>query len=1271
MISNNDPEKHVLIIGGGVAGISAALDLADQGQYVYLIEKSPSIGGKMAQLDKTFPTLDCSICILAPKMVECARHHRINLFNYSEVTKVESIHNDSAFKVKILKKPRYVDENKCTSCGDCAEICPVMDVPNEFEVGLKNVHAAYIPFLQAVPSVYLIDKNQCLYLNYGICGLCYHTCKAEAIDFNQKPEEIEIEVASIIIATGFDLMDISSLKRYGHGIYPNVVTSLEYERIMCASGPTNGEILRPFDNKHPHRIGFILCVGSRNIEMKPYCSKICCMYATKEAIMTMEHHPDAELLVYYNDLRTIGKNHNEFIERAKDDYNVHYIKGLPNKIYENPETKDLIIRSTDFEKGEVKLETVDMIVLFPAVIPSRGTTELSEILNVETDDFGFIKPFSISNNLETNIPGIYVCGCAHGPEDISTSVAEALGAASKAIGRTSITQVEEIEEEIIEIKVLKDDPPRIGVFVCHCGSNIAGFVDVEEVANYIQYMPDVVYVERNLYTCSEESQNNIKNAIKKYNLNRVIIASCSPRTHLPLFQGTCREAGLNPYLVEFASIRELVSWVHMNEPEKATKKATEQIKMAIAKARLVEPLYDFEVNVLPSCLVIGGGIAGMTASLAIAKKGFKVYLIEKDNELGGFVRKLTTLGIEGISSDLLLNPIIQDIGTNQNIEIFTNSTVQNVGGSIGNFRISIDQNGIEKEIEVGTIIVAVGGQEYKPNGYYLYNENNRVYTNLEFEDLIRNKKIQDKESIGFIQCVGSREKEGRTFCSLTCCGESIKNALALKESYPKSQIFILYRDIRVSYEEELRYRRARGKGINFIQYKPEKTPTIIEAPDDKIRIYVNDSLTRKDFELTLDRLVLATPLITWEENKSLSEMLKVPLDKNGFFLEAHPKLRPVDFATDGIFICGTAQSPKNVLESISQALGAASRALIPLMNGKAVVEGAISEINQEACIGCEICVKLCPYNAISKKDEDKVIVNKVLCKGCGICAASCPEKAITLHHFTSEQILSQITSVEESKEEEFEPKILGFLCNWCSYAGADLAGVSRIQYSPNLRVIRVMCSGRVDPLFIVEAFLNEIDGILVLGCHLGDCHYISGNYEAEIKMNGLLKLLGLAGLSDRLRLDWVSASEGVRFGQLVDEFTNHIRKLGPSPIKNKENNQKTLENLNAIKSVLSDSRIRALFARERLITSAGNVYNEVIPEEDFEDILESAIENEFIRQKILEIIKEKGKSVPEISNEINLEPNIVLNHIITLRSRGLVDLEKITKEVPTFVSIKE
>ena len=1014
MVIENKSKKSILIIGAGVAGISAALDAADQGQQVYLVERTPSIGGKMSQLDKTFPTLDCSICILAPKMVECARHPNIELMTYSEIKEVTPIQNGDAFKVKILLKPRYIDASKCTSCGTCASKCPSKKTLSEFEVGLTTRTAAYIPFLQAVPSVYLIDKDNCIFFKKGKCKACEKFCPSGAIDFEQQPKEIEVEVASIIIATGFDLMDPSALKNYGYKKYSNVVISLEYERIMCASGPTKGDIVRLSDNGHPHKIAFVLCVGSRNVGLKPYCSKICCMYATKEAIMTMEHHPEAEILVYYNDLRAIGKGHDEFIERAKDEYKVNYIKGLPSHIFEDPETNDLVIRHTDFSTGRVKSDRVNMAVLFPAVIPSKGLKELSEILGVKTDEFGFIKTKSSTNFIETSVPGIYTCGCAQGPEDISTSVAQASGAAAKAAGRTAIYKAEETVETIPEIPVLPEDNPRIGVFLCHCGTNIAGVVDMEKLEEAVKILPNIVYVERNLYTCSEESQISIKSAIEEHDLNRVVIASCTPRTHLPLFQATCKEAGLNQYLVSFASIRELVSWVHMSEPEKATDKAQDQVQMAVARAGFLEPLYDTKVDVIPAALIVGGGIAGMTAALSIAKKGFKVYIIEKEESLGGLVKTLNKINLDRLDANQIITPMIQAIKTNKNITICTSGTVKSVDGAIGNFDVTVTRDGIDRMLKIGVIIVAVGAEEFKPNGYYSYKDNENVYTSLEFVDIIRNNQIKDGETIIFIQCVGSREKDGRPYCSLTCCANSIKNALLVKDSASNSQVFILYRDVRVTFEEEEYYRKAREKGINFIKYNPEQSPKL-ESIGNKLLINVFDQLKNINFELSANRVVLATPLIAWKENKKLSEMLKVPLGANGFFFEAHPKLRPVDFATDGIFVCGTAQGPKNISESISQALGAASRALIPLMRAKAKVMGATAKINTNLCSGCGICIKLCPYSAITRNEENELEIKEVLCKGCGVCGASCTQKAISIRHFTNEQILAEIIAFGEEQ----------------------------------------------------------------------------------------------------------------------------------------------------------------------------------------------------------------------------------------------------------------
>ncbi|MFX1451751.1 MAG: hydrogenase iron-sulfur subunit, partial [Promethearchaeota archaeon] len=1078
--------NQMLVIGGGVSGISAALDLADQGFKTYLVESYPSVGGRMAQLDKTFPTLDCSICILAPKMVEVARHERIELLTYSEVKEVQKLDNGN-FKVKIIKKARYVNDSKCTGCGVCAEKCPIKKIPHEFEAEMTNRTAIYIPFPQAVPRKAVIDTENCLYFQKGICKACEKFCQAGAIDFEQKDEEIEVEVGSIIVATGFDLIDPSTVSaRFGYKKYPNVVTSLQYERILSASGPYGGEVLRPSDKKHPHKIAFMLCVGSRNTDKKAksYCSKFCCMYSCKDSIITKEHAPDVDVTIFYNDLRTIGKGHEEFFVRAENEYGINFINGLPAYIEEDPLTNDLIVQYENIKEGTIQTETFNMIILAPAVIPRNDSTELGKILGIKVDENGFFEPKNSANILESSIEGIYLVGSCQSPEDISHSVAKACGASALAGSRGSPDFEVGKKLEVPERKVLPTDPPRVGVFVCHCGINIGGVVDVPKVVEYVKTLPNVVYATENLYTCSEDSQVLIKEAIEKNNLNRVIVAACTPRTHEPLFRDTIKEVGLNPYLFAFASIRELVSWVHMKEPEAATEKAKDMVRMAVSRARYLEPQMTIEADVRQSVLVIGAGIAGLTAANAIAVRGYTVHLIEQKDHLGGLLTELNSINFEQINAKDFINQVIESIKANTQIKIYTNTKIKDIHGSIGDFNVDLLANGENKNVKVGAIIVAAGA-ELSKDGIFGYGTHPNIYTQLEFIKKFENKEFKDGENFAFIQCAGQRDPEGLTYCSNICCEVAIKSSLEIKETYPNSNVCILYRDIRVEPEGEDFYRKSR-ETTAYLKYVEK--PRVSVGSDNKIMIQVKNVLTGSDIELPVDHLILATPMVAYPENKKLSEFLKVPLGPMGFFLEAHPKLRPVDFATDGIFVCGAAQNPKNVADSISQALGAASRALRFIEKGSVESEAITAWVDPNLCISCGMCQHICPYGAVGiRVEEGKIVseVNQLLCKGCGTCSVVCPAQAITMRHYGMEPILDMVHEAVAIQPPKDEPRIVAFLCNWCCYAGADNAGVSRFQYPPNIRVIRLMCSGRVDPLFVLEAFSRGADGVFIGGCHLG------------------------------------------------------------------------------------------------------------------------------------------------------------------------------------------
>ena len=1137
--------SNILVIGAGISGISASLDLAEQGYRVILVEKDSTIGGRMAQLDKTFPTLDCSICILAPKMVEVGRHPNIKLFTYSEVSEVSGSMGN--FTVKILKKARYVNEEKCTGCGDCATICPVRGLPNQFDEGLKYNHAAYISFPSAVPSVYLIDKEKCLYFNHGICALCAKNCGAEAIDFTQKDEILEYSIASIIVATGFDLIDPSILARYHYGEYKNVITGMKFERLLCASGPTVGELIRPSDRKHVKNIAFIACVGSRNVDICAYCSKFCCMYMVKEAVVAKEHAPEISPTIFFNDTRTIGKNQDEFIERAKNEYGVKYNRGIPGDIREDPLTQDLIVKYANLDTGEVEEKIFDMIILANAVIPRRDADELAKILGIEQNDFGFFKTENSLEDLKSTIPGIYITGSCQSPDDIPNSVAKASGAASLAAQHA--VQIPE-EERVIELPPLKYvspfDEPRIGVFVCDCGVNIAGYMDNEEIVEYLKTLPNVVFAMNNKYSCSEQTQQIIKDKIIEEDLNRVIVAACTPRTHEPLFQNTLREVGLNPYLFNFVSIRELDSWVHMKDKPKATDKAKDLIRMGIARARNLKPEFKIKGDVIPEALVIGGGIAGMSAALEIAKSGFKVHLVEKMDKLGGQLNLIYKINFDRIDSMEFISKFIKGINEQKNINTYLSSNIVDVKGSIGDFSIKIeDSEKNSSEIRVGAIIVATGASEYKPTDWYNYGKDPRVFTQLELSEKLRNNELTDGETLVFIHCVGSRQETGRSYCSLICCSESIRHALYVKENYPNSNIFVLYRDIRVGTEEEQYYWKAR-EDINYLRFSeyPE-----LDFNDDKITVRVHDMLTQINLHIKADKVVLSTPLIPDEKNKQLAELLKVPLGKNGFFFEAHIKLRPFDFATDGIFLCGTAHGPKGIADSISQGRATASHALIPLFAGVVENEPIISNVNPALCIGCNRCAEVCSFGAIGvPMDSSKMIseVNPLLCKGCGDCAAECPADAIKMSHFSNEQVEPMIVEAVRGDFVDERPRIVAFLCNWCSYAGADTCGVSRFQYPTNVRPIRVMCSGRIPKSFILQAFLNGADGVFIGGCHIGDCHYIAGNHDTLRRVNEIKNIITKLGIdTERLRLEWISASEGKIFAEVMKEFINKVKEIGP------------------------------------------------------------------------------------------------------------------------------
>jgi len=1011
-----DTHKKVMVIGGGIAGIQAALDLADSGIEVFLVERAPSIGGRMAQLDKTFPTNDCSLCILSPKLVEAADHPYINIITNAEVEAVKG--NAPHFTITVRRKPRFVNEKKCTGCGICMTKCPVK-IPDDFNVGLCDTRCIRIPFPQAVPAVAIIDKDHCIYFKRGKCRNCEKFCEPQAIDFDQQEEFTNIEVGSVIVAAGLTEFSAVSKDEYGYKIFPNVVTSMEFERILSASGPTQGHVLRPSDGKEPKKIAFIQCVGSRDAQTgNEYCSAICCMQAAKDAIIIKEHLREVEISVFGMDIRAYGKNFDKFIERAQTEHGTRFIRARISSVDIDPRNDNLILHYE--EDGHIRKEEFELLILSVGLKASPYLRRLAAQLNVRLDDLGFVHttPFS---PVATSRPGIFVCGSISGPKDIPESVIEASGAASSAGAvLKGFSRKEIVVEYPPEAPIDEGDRPRIGVFVCRCGINIAATVDVEKVVQYATDQSYVVYGQELMFACSQDSQKLVSDKIRELRINRVIVAACTPRTHEPLFQSTLQNSGLNPYLFEFANIREQCSWVHQREPEKATEKAKELVGMSIRKAAFLEPLTKTKLSVNKNVLVIGGGLAGMTTALDLAQQDFHVDLVEKSDQLGGNLRHVLYT-LDGFETKTYLEHLVDEVRKNPLINIHKSAEIESITGFIGNYKTMIKYNNgmyiglsdmtiFEKRaaIEHGVVIVASGAAEYKPDEY-LYGNDERVLTQRELEERIgaAAASLQDLESVVMIQCVGSRNDQNQ-YCSRVCCSTAIKNALRLKQLNPQIRIFILYRDVRTYGLKEMYYKKARQAGIIFIQYDDNAKP-VVRKVDSDLYVEIMEKIVNKKLRFSPDLIVLSSGIVPNSDNKVLSQALKVPLGTDGFFLEAHVKLRPVDFATDGVFLCGLAHYPKDISETIAQAKASASRAITVLSKEEIESEAKVAYVHENRCNGCGLCVEVCAYKALEIDLERMVVaLNSALCKGCGTCAASCRSCAIDIRGFKDEQVLAAI-----------------------------------------------------------------------------------------------------------------------------------------------------------------------------------------------------------------------------------------------------------------------
>jgi heterodisulfide reductase subunit A2 len=903
---------------------------------------------------------------------------------------------------------------KCIACGLCSEKCP-KKVPDEYDAGLRDRRAIYVKYAQAVPLKYAIDGTQCIFLTKGKCGACKKICPTGAINYDDKLKEMTLKVGAVIMANGCETYDPKTHDTYGYGKLPNVITSLEFERILSASGPCGGHLVRPSDEKEPKKIAWLQCIGSRDqhIGARGYCSSVCCTYAIKEAMLAKEHSKEPlDAVIFYMDIRAHGKDFEKYYNHAKDESGVRFVKSKVTNIIP-VENDELMIRYLD-ETGRRKEEKFDIVILSVGLGVKKSAVELAASFGVNTDQYGF----AVTNSFEpikTSRSGIYVCGSFEAPKDIPSSVIEA-GASAGAAGsslvdaRWGLTRTKEIPVEIDT----RGEPPRIGVFVCCCGTNIAGVVDVPKTVEYVKTLDNVVFAEKNTFSCSSDSLNNMAKTIKEHRLNRVVVAACTPKTHEPVFQETLTGAGLNKYVFEMANIRNQCSWVHKNSPELATKKAIDLVGSAVAKARLLEPLNEVALEVNQKAMVIGGGIAGITSAKTLSNQGYNVYLIEKNDRLGGQALSIHETW-DGADVQQNLTRMIAEVEADKNISIYTGAQIVKTDGFVGNFKTTIKIGDRTEELTHGVVIIASGATELKPD-QYLYGQDKGVLTALELDKRLINEDMElaNTKSALFIQCVGSRIPE-RPYCSKVCCTHAVKNALTLKKLNPQMDVRILYRDMRTYGLREDLYREAREKGIIFLRYNPDQGLTVDKVGDEICVSFIDTGIRRK-LLIKPDLLVLVTAITPPLENP-LSQQYKATLNDDGFFMEAHAKLRPVDCATDGVFICGLAHAPKPIDESITQAVAASTRAVALLASKTVFTSGTIAEVVPTTCSGCGVCTSICPYSAPSLIDMSermfpgKAKINPALCKGCGLCVSSCRSGAIRLKGFDTDQIFAQICAL--------------------------------------------------------------------------------------------------------------------------------------------------------------------------------------------------------------------------------------------------------------------
>ncbi len=1025
---NDRPIAAVMVVGGGIGGMRAALDLADSGLKVFLIEHTSYLGGRVAQLGYMFPQHDCVLCrgtpdhvygctrpSISPAYIQHNQHPNIEIMTNTHVNDVAGQAGD--FTVSLRQEPRYVEVGRCINCGRCAEVCPV-ERPNEYQQGMTKRKAAYKMAARAAPDAYVIDRGP----DCDNCGQCVRACPTGAIDLNAPPRLMTIEVGAIVLALGFQPYDPTGLEEFGYGRYPNVLHALQYERLASRSGPTEGLVTRPSDQRTPRSIAWLQCIGSRD-QNNVFCSSICCMYATKEAMLAKQRlGDDVECSMFLLDERAFNKQYSTYFAKAREQYGIHYIRCRASAIHEDPLTHDLVLHYAAPD-GQLRQERFEMVVLAAGVQPPDSARQLAGLLNIRLNDHGFCETDKFTP-LQTTRPGVFVCGAFSSPKEIAETIIDASGAAAEVmrllnhqLGTYAYTREWPFltTNNLPPERDVSQESPRVGVFACSCGSTISQAIDLTPLAQQAARWPGVAVAEVVDFACFPETLEHIRARIHEAGLNRVVVAACSNRTHEPLFQRAMRLAGLNPYLLELVNLRDQCSLVHQKQSQLANRKAQELVRVAVGRALAAQPVHKQKHACRPAALVIGGGVAGMTAALAIADSGYEVHLVERSETLGGNLRNLYYVA-EGYDPQRLLRDLVNRVRAHRHIVIHMRTEVVHHVGHIGEFRAELrtrypDGSVDESQVEHGVTIVATGGRETREHPLLSLPG---VITQRELEGKIIHHpaEIAALKDVVMIQCV--RPPGLAEYCSRVCCTNTMKNAIRIKLFNPACHVSVLYKNIVTYGFREEYYTEARRLGVIFIRYTDAQPPEVI-AQGDRLRVRVRDLTLNRWLTLPADLVPLSMAVAPAEGARELAKMLRVPLTGEGFFEDAQLKLRPMDFMREGIFLAGMAHYPKFIEESISHALAAAARALTLLSQESLHLGGVVAWVDPEKCVGCLTCTRTCPFGIpqVIQQEGRKGVgglggaayIDPAQCQGCGTCTGECPANAIQLVNYTDEQVM--------------------------------------------------------------------------------------------------------------------------------------------------------------------------------------------------------------------------------------------------------------------------